>query len=69
MSEQINVTDGTVLESLNDKVDLDGGNYVGSGFETRINNKLGGLTFWKGTQSEYEALSKDENTLYFIKGD
>ena len=33
MSEDINVTDGTVLEALNNKVDLDGGNYVGSGLE------------------------------------
>lgn len=33
MSEDINVTDGTVLEALNNKVDLDGGNYIGSGLE------------------------------------
>lgn len=33
MSEDIKVTDGTVLEALNGKVDLDGGNYVGSGLE------------------------------------
>lgn len=36
MSEDINVTDGTVLECLNNKVDLDGGNYLGSGLEEVI---------------------------------
>ena len=38
MSEDIKVTDGTVLETLNGKVDLDGGNYIGSGLETIIDN-------------------------------
>jgi hypothetical protein len=37
MSKDINVTDGTVLETLNNKVDLDGGNYPGSGLEEYIN--------------------------------
>lgn len=36
MSEDINVTDGTVLECLNNKVDLDGKNYLGSGLEEII---------------------------------
>lgn len=36
----INVTDGTVLESLNNKIDIDGGNYVGSPIESIINTKL-----------------------------
>lgn len=36
MSEDINVTDGTVLETLNNKVDLDGGNYVGSPLEDYV---------------------------------
>ena len=36
MSEDINVTDGTVLEALNNKVDLDGGNYKGSPLEDYI---------------------------------
>lgn len=45
MSKDINVTDGTVLETLNNKVDLDGGNYVGSGLEdiieqTHISSKI-----------------------------
>ena len=38
MSEDINVTDGTVLEALNNKVDLDGGNYKGSELETYIHD-------------------------------
>ena len=37
MSKHINVTDGSVLESLNNKVDLDGGNYPGSGLSRMIN--------------------------------
>ena len=41
MSEDINVTDGTVLECLNNKVDLDGRNYLGSGLEEII-KKTGG---------------------------
>ena len=42
MSEDIKVTDGTVLESLNNKVDLDGGNYKGSGLEAYIHEHCGG---------------------------
>ncbi len=42
MSEDINVTDGTVLECLNNKVDLDGGNYVGSPLEQYIHEHCGG---------------------------
>ena len=42
MSEDINVTDGTVLETLNNKVDLDGGNYVGSPLEEYIHEHCGG---------------------------
>ena len=37
MSNEIIVETGTILESLNNKVDLDGGNYIGSGLETYIN--------------------------------
>ena len=40
MSKDINVTDGTVLETLNNKVDLDGGNYAGSGLESYIKPEL-----------------------------
>ena len=43
MSEDINVTDGTVLEALNNKVDLDGGNYIGSPLEEYIHKHCGGL--------------------------
>lgn len=42
MSEDINVTDGTVLESLNNKVDIDGGNYVGSPLEAYIHEHCSG---------------------------
>ena len=42
MSEDINVTDGTVLEALNNKVDLDGGNYKGSPLEAYIHEHCGG---------------------------
>ena len=31
-------------------------------------SQMGGLTIWKGTQSAYDALTKDPNTLYFITG-
>lgn len=40
MSEDIKVTDGTVLEAINGKVDLDGGNYKGSPLETYINEDV-----------------------------
>ena len=43
MSEDIKVTDGTVLETLNGKVDLDGGNYIGSGLDKIIHEHCGGL--------------------------
>jgi hypothetical protein len=34
-----------------------------------ILTKLNGLSFWKGTQAEYDAITiKDENTLYIITG-
>lgn len=42
MSEDIKVTDGTVLEALNNKVDLDGGNYAGSPLEQYIHEHCGG---------------------------
>ena len=42
MSKDINVTDGTVLETLNNKVDLDGGNYKGSPLEEYIHEHCGG---------------------------
>lgn len=42
MSEDIKVTDGTVLEALNGKVDLDGGNYIGSPLEEYIHKHCGG---------------------------
>ena len=41
MSDDIKVTDGTILESLNSKVDLDGGNFVGSGIEDIVKKNAG----------------------------
>ena len=41
MSEDINVTDGTILEALNNKVDLDGKNYPDSGLEEIIEQRIG----------------------------
>ena len=43
MSEDIKVTDGTILEALNNKVDLDGGNYKGSELEAYIHEHCSGL--------------------------
>ena len=40
MSEDIKFTEGTILESLNDKVDLDGGNYRGSRLEELIKSNV-----------------------------
>lgn len=42
MSDDIKVTDGTILEALNCKVDLDGGNYTGSGLEAIVKKNGGG---------------------------
>lgn len=52
MSEDINVTDGTILETLNNKVDIDGGNYLGSGLEEKVhkcieeNSTKTTITYW-----------------------
>lgn len=40
MTNDIHVTDGSVLETLNNKVDLDGGNYPSSGLERYIDKTL-----------------------------
>ena len=40
MSDDIKVTDGTILEALNGKIDYDGGNFAGSGLEEVVNNYL-----------------------------
>ena len=46
MSKDIKVTDGVILESLNSKIDCDGGNYPGSGLEEYINTHNVGLTLF-----------------------
>lgn len=34
-----------------------------------IFKRLGGLTFWQGTQAAYDAIpTKDSTTIYFITG-
>ena len=40
MANDIHVTDGSILETLNNKVDLDGGNYPSSGLERYIDKTL-----------------------------
>ena len=40
MSEDIKVTDGTILEALNDKIDIDGGNYPNSGLKSKIDSEV-----------------------------
>lgn len=42
MSEDINLTEGTITEVLNNKVDLDGGNYKGSELEAYIHEHCSG---------------------------
>ena len=59
MSEDIKVTDGTVLESLNGKVDLDGGNYIGSGLDKIIHEHCGGT----GLQM-FDTILKDHILTY-----
>ena len=62
MSEDINVTDGTILEALNNKVDLDGGNYLGSGLEEIISR-----TAFHHAVVDALPETVDENVFYFIK--
>lgn len=59
MSKDINVTDGTVLETLNNKVDIDGGNYPGSGLEEYIHEHCGG----SGLQP-FDTILKDHILTY-----
>ena len=61
--------EGTILQE-GDAFDADTMNdmerRIGEGFDNLIDENLGGLTFIKLTQSEYNALSqKDPNTIYF----
>jgi Phage tail repeat like/BppU N-terminal domain len=44
-----------------------GTNYADAG-DNAIMALLGGLSFWKGTQAEYDLETKDPNKLYFIVG-
>ena len=43
MSNDINVTDGAILEILNGKLDLDGGNFIGSQLERQVDQRLSGM--------------------------
>ena len=60
MSKHINVTDGSILESLNNKVDLDGGNYPGSGLSRMINTHHTGLNMFDPVIKDHE-LSYEES--------
>ena len=64
----INITNGTILESLNNKADIDGGNYKGSGLQAVLEETtLGtqGGTMDEGAQINFQ--NKDANTYCGIK--
>jgi BppU N-terminal domain len=42
--------------------------YVDDADNFILNTRMAGLTFWKGTQAAYDALTPDANTIYFITG-
>jgi hypothetical protein len=42
--------------------------YVDNADSYIINTKLDGLSLWSGTQAEYDGLTKDPNTVYYIVG-
>jgi hypothetical protein len=44
MNEDIKITEGTILESLNNKADIDGGNYKGSGLQAVLEETTLGTT-------------------------
>lgn len=67
MSEDIKVTDGTILESLNGKVDLDGGNYRGSGLENRVKNSLLNKVLFDTKLSDH-VLSFEESRGWALQG-
>lgn len=67
MSEDIKVTDGTILESLNGKVDLDGGNYRGSGLENRVKNSLLNKVLFDTKLSDH-VLSFEESQGWALQG-
>ena len=68
MSEDINVTDGTVLEALNNKVDLDGGNYAGSPLEEYIHKHCsGGLNMFDTILKDH-ILTYEESKGWALQG-
>jgi hypothetical protein len=42
--------------------------YVDNADTYIMDTRLDGLSFWRGTQVEYNALTKDPNTVYYIVG-
>jgi len=42
--------------------------YVDAGDNYIMNTRMAGLTLWRGSQAEYDALTPNTNTLYFIVG-
>jgi hypothetical protein len=57
------ITDGASDQDL-----LDHANYQNGEISRIENTVLDGLKFWSGTQAEYEALTRDANTIYYIIG-
>jgi len=42
--------------------------YVDAGDNYIMNTRMAGLTLWRGSQAEYDVLTPNSNTLYFIVG-
>lgn len=68
MSEDIKVTDGTVLEALNNKVDLDGGNYKGSELEAYIHKHCSGRLNMFDTVLKDHILTYEESKGLALQG-
>lgn len=58
--EDINITNGTILESLNNKADIDGGNYKGSGLQAVLEETTLGTA--GGTLTGPLVISTNEDT-------
>ena len=67
MSKDINVTDGTVLETLNNKIDCDGGNYPGSGLEEYINTHNVGMQLFDTVLKDH-VLTYEESKGLALQG-
>ena len=69
---QDNIVAGTnITTSVADdgKITINATGFASQSSVDTINSALNGLKFWKGSQTEYNAIeAKDENTLYIITG-